>query len=176
MIFKRQRRRGYERVRLSYLEMGVIGGFVLILLAMLILNGFRVSAQNRLTQSREAMAASVQNDVNQAFGVYGSINRKNADLEGDILPKLRLYMYSAYSMDKVLTETYGEQYALLSKELYEQFLTAMDEYDRLLSIGQSTDSAKELLVAAMSNVETTLDGRFTEEGVVLPKGKQTAGK
>ncbi len=94
---KRTRKRSYQGVA-QYLPLAIAGVFILLLVLTIV--GFtgkgRLTA--RMSESREMMAASVQSDINKAMNSYTAVSRKAADLSGDTLPKLKMYMYAASDM------------------------------------------------------------------------------
>ena len=111
----------------------------------------------------------VVSDMSEALDSYAGIDRKSANLADDILPTMRRHMYTAYEMNKVLVETFGAEYSMLDTEQYESFEAIMKRFDQLLAAGQSTDPAKETLAVCMEDIKSSLAGRFTAEGNLLPK-------
>ncbi len=167
--FRRSRTRSFEQQGEKYLLIALAGTFILLVIMLLFAASGRNRLQAQLDETREMMAASVQSDMYAAISSYLTIDRRSADIEGDILPTMKNHMYSARSMNRVLSETFGEKYSLIDEKDYSQFLSVMAEFDRLLASGQSTDPAKELLVPCMNIFQNTLLNRFNEEGELLPK-------
>ncbi len=166
--FKRSRTRSFEHQGEKYLLLALAGAFILLVSMMLFAASGRNRLQNQLNEGMEIIAASIQRDVSDALSSYRAIDRKSADLEGDILPTMEKHMHSAHSMNRVLVEIFGEEYSMIDETTYEQFETVMAEFDRLLAAGQSTSSAKELLVPCMNSFQNMLLNRFTEDGKLLP--------
>ncbi len=169
ITFKRTRKRSYQHPGEKYLFYGIAGVFTLMLVMLVVAFSGRSRMNEQLLETREMMASSIQSDMSRALDSYGGINRKSADLQGDILPTMRQHMYAANSMNKVLTETYGEEYSMIDKELYDSFQAIMEEFDKRLSAGQSTESAKEQLIACMNGMTAELGNRFGADGLLLPK-------
>lgn len=167
--FKRTKKRSYQNPGERYFLYGLAGIFVLLTVLMLSAFSGKGSLQTQLDEAREMMAASIQSDVQQALSSYESIGRKSADLQNDVLPALRRHMHSAYAMNRVLTETFGEEYSMIDDDLYENFENSMQQFDSLLSAGQSTDPAKEILTACMDGMKIALNNRFTDDGNLLPR-------
>ena len=151
------------------MTVGIAGAFVLLAILMLSAFSAKSSLQAQMNETREMMAASIQRDMNEVLGSYKTIDRKSADLTGDILPTMRQHMYAAYEMNRVLTQTFGDQYSMIDDEHYKTFQSIMDQYDQLLAAGQSTDPARENLTACMTNLEQVLANRFTADGGLLPR-------
>lgn len=169
ITFKRTRKRSYQHPGEKYFFYSIAGVFALMLVMLVVAFSGRNRLNTQLCEAREMMAASIQTDMNQAFSSYDGINRKSADLQGDILPAMRQHMYAANSMNKVLSETFGKEYSMIDKELYDSFQAIMEEFDKQLSAGQSTESAKEQLVACMNGMVAELGNRFGADGLLLPK-------
>ena len=172
--FKRTKKRNYRHPGEKYLTLGVAGMFALLLIVMLAAFSGRSHLEAQLNETREIMAASIQRDMNEVLRSYENIGRKSADLAGDVLPTMRRYMYSANGMNEALVEIFGEDYSMIDPEQYDAFESIMDQFDQLLAAGQSTDPAKESLVACMSSFEAALSNRFTADGSLLPKTASTA--
>lgn len=167
--FKRTKKRNYHNPREKYILSAVAGAFLMMILLTVIGFAGKNALRTQLNETQDMLASSIQSDVNQAMNCYEIISRKNADLSGDALPDMRGHMYAAYEMNRVLTETFGEDYSMLSSEQYASFEAAMDQFDQLLSAGQSAAPAKESLSACMENIRISLANRFTAEGNLLPQ-------
>lgn len=167
--FKRTKRRNYHNPRNKYLLSSIAGAFALLLILTIIGFAGKNGLQMQLNETQDMLAASIQSDMSKALNSHEGINRKSADLPGEILPTMRRHMYAAYEMNRVLTETYGEDYSMLDSDQYDSFESIMDELDQLIAAGQSTDPAKEQLAICMENLKMSLSNRFTAEGSLLPK-------
>lgn len=171
--FKRTRKRNMQHPGEKYFLYGIAGMFVLLLILVVTAFSGKGRLDNRLTETREMMAASIQSDLSKAISSYESIGRTTADLGDEILPEIEQHMYSANSMNRVLTETFGEEYSMLDAEQYDSFRTIMSEFEQLLTTGQSTESAQEHLTACMTSLKINLANRFTADGGLLPKTAST---
>lgn len=172
--FKRTKRRNYKHPGDQRLLLGVAGMFVLMLTIILGVSSGKNRTEAQLAETREIMAASIQSDMNEALRSCENIDRKNADLAGDVLPTMRLHMYAANEMNDALTEVFGEEYSMIDAERHDDFEAIMDEFDRLMVAGHSTDSTKEKLIACMDGFKVALSNRFTADGSLLPKTASTA--
>lgn len=167
--FKRTKKRNYRNPREKYILSSIAGAFALLLILIIVAFSGRNSLQLQLHETQDILAASIQSDVNKAMNSYETIHRKNADLSGDVLPDLRRHMYAAYEMNRVLTETFGEDYSMIDSSQYDSFESIMDQFDQLIAAGQSTEDAKESLAVCMENLRLALSNRFNAEGTLLPK-------
>ena len=169
LSFKRTKKRTYQNPREKYIALSLACVFALMLVFTLVGFTGKNSLRAQLNETQDILAASIQSDLSDALNSYEGIDRKSADLAGDILPTMRTHMYAAYEMNRILVETFGEEYSMLDAAQYESFEAVMNRFDQLLAAGQSTDPAKETLAACMNDLKNSLAGRFTAEGDLLPK-------
>ena len=167
--FKRTKKRNYHNPREKYILSSLGGAFLLLILLVLIGFNGKSRLHLKLTDTQDMLAASIQSDVSSAMNCYESIHRKNADLSGDILPTMRRHMYAANEMNRILTETFGEEYSMIDPAQYDSFEAVMEQFDQLLAAGQSTEPAKENLTLCMEDLKNSIAHRFTAEGNLLPK-------
>ena len=98
--FKRTKRRNYHNPRNKYLLSSIAGVFTLLLILTIIGFAGRSSLQAQLNETQNILAASIQSDMSKALNSHEGINRKSADLPGEILPTMRRHMYAAYEMNR----------------------------------------------------------------------------
>lgn len=171
MVFlKRRNKRTYavpaRRTRL-YLQLAAVA--LLVLVALFGLIG-RSNALRRLNRTREALAVSIQDNMNQVLNQYDSMARKNnTAIAEDILPGMQQHMYTAYTLNSLLTESFGEKYSVFTAELYSSFEEAVEAYAKQIAMGQSTASAAEQMTRCMSGIETALNDRFGKDGLLSPR-------
>lgn len=126
-------------------------------------------AQDQLNQNREQLAERIQGDLNMVLKSYDELDRRNVDVQGDILPALRQHLYTAYALDNILIDSYGQNYSVLSSELYQNIENSLAGFDRLLANGQDIESAQADLSVYMVEVATLMEQRFGADGLLLPK-------
>lgn len=167
--FKRTKKRNFRSPRMKYLSLSAAGAFALLVILVLVGFSGRNNLRALLGETQDILASSIQSDLNDALDSYEGIDRKSANLADDILPTMRRHMYAAHEMNKILVETFGEEYSMLDAAQYESFEAIMKRFDQLIAAGQSTDPAKETLAACMNDLRSSIAGRFTAEGNLLPK-------
>lgn len=129
----------------------------------------RSSAHKQLQETRDALSASIQDNMNQVLNQYDSMARKNnTTIAEDVLPSMQQHMYAARTLNSLLTEAFGEKYSVLSSELYASFEEAVAAYEKQISMGQSTADAAEQMTRCMNGIETALNDRFGKEGLLAP--------
>ena len=171
MVFlKRRTKRSYavspKKTRL-YLQIAAV--CALLLVAVFGLVG-RSNAMKRLDRTREALTASIQDNMNQVLNQYDGMARKNnTAIAEDVLPGMQQHMYAARTLNALLTESFGEKYSVFSPELYSSFEEAVAAYEKQISMGQSTTDAAEQMNRCMSGIETALNDRFGTDGLLAPR-------
>ena len=171
--FRRTKKRNYQHPGEKYFLYGIAGMFALLLILMISAFSGKGQLNHQLTETREMMAASIQNNMSKAISSYETIGRTTADLGDDILPEIQQHMYAAHSLNRILAESFGEEYSMLSEEEYETFQSIMSEFQQLMTTGQSTAPAEERLAACMQGLQISLANRFTADGGLLPKTAST---
>lgn len=166
---KRQRKRSLVNPRgrqvivvlSALLVLAVVAGAI-ALVALMRLN-------SRMEDLNGYIARSIRTDINQAIQCYDTLERKGDDAAADALGNMKRYMYSAYGMNRLLTEARGERYALLDASTYNSFQTAVGEYERLLANGQATGTTRATLGDCVKSLRTMLAVRFDENDKLLPQ-------
>ncbi len=168
-VLQRKRRRDY---RLRQVPPVV---WVLLALAAALLFG-AVTAQvskgrlnDQITATREQLAVRIQNNLNQALTSFDEMGRKNIDGQRQLLPEVKRYLYTADLLNDMLRDGYGDNYSLMDENLYALMESAMAEYERLLTQGQSAAEVHESLSAYMEQISSVLNTRFGVNGMILPK-------
>ena len=89
---KRQRKRSLQNQKGKYLLVGGAALFAIMLGLIIALFADRAALRNRLDDLSDYMAKSIRTDLNQALQYYDNIDRRSADLTGDVLPNMKKYM------------------------------------------------------------------------------------
>ena len=129
--------------------------------------------EDRLDDLADYMAISIRTDLNQVLQSYDTMDRRSADLSGEVIPNMKRYMYSAYNMNRLLVTAQGERYSIIDSASYNSFQNIMGEYEKLLKNGQNTSEVAATLNDYMASMRTMLGERFDSAGALLP---QTASK
>lgn len=128
----------------------------------------KTQANHLLAQTREQIAVRIQGDMSLALNSFDELEQKNATGQAQALSTVRQHMYTAYILNGILTETYGDEYSLIDNENYYQMESALDEYAKQLALGHSGSEVKSSLAGHMNQIASTLNSRFGVNGL-LPK-------
>ena len=170
VIFKRRHKRSYTFLPQKKRFCIALAAFALVFAVALFGLISRSNALNRLEQTRDALAGAIQDNMNQVLNSFESMSRKsNSDIVEEVLPSMEQYMYTASTLNAVLTDSFGEKYSVLSHDLYADFEAVVQEYANQIAMGQSTSAAAENMTTCMNDIEQTLTDRFSEDGLINPR-------
>ncbi len=121
----------------------------------------------RLEAGRDALAAHVQTDLNMALRTFDEASLPKADLAGEVVPGMRMYLYAAETANEVLVEQYGPGASLLDENLHQQINLALDDIEKQVAKGQSTDGALQQLGQYMATLKTDMEAKFSYNNLLL---------
>ena len=133
---------------------------LVLAIALSVMTVFKVREDRQLSHGRDQLKASIQNDLSMVLRTYEQVSLPRADVAGTLLPTMRQHLYSAYSLNNVLTDVYGAQHSILGNEFYTQISGAMDEIDRDISSGRIIDYASTALNGYMTEMQSVLATEF----------------
>ena len=123
----------------------------------------------RLEAGYNALAGHIQTDLNMTLRTFDRARLPKADLAGEVVPGMRMYLYAADAANEVLTDQFGKSAALLDENLYQQISLALDDIEKLVTVGQSTDSALSQLDQYMATLKTNMESKFSYNNLLLPQ-------
>lgn len=146
------------------------GGCIIVLLAVALLGSMLGRGSAAPLATRDAIAGAEREELSSAIAVFETIGYPNADLTGDIMPKIELHLHAAEILDALLASEYGEDARLLDSELYRYIQLCMTEINTAAAQGDSTELGVENLGVYMLILKNDLAVRFDENGALLPAG------
>lgn len=129
-------------------------------------NGFSTHTADSDTLS--AIASAENAEWTGAFDAFDTIGYPNADIHGDILPRIQLHFYSAETLDQLLSQQYGAQYSLIDPEIYRYVTLTIEEIEAAAQQGTSIEPMIENLRVYMLMMQEGLAQRFDANGNILP--------
>jgi hypothetical protein len=168
-FFRLKRPRAKAHRSNLYPVYAAIALFAVLAIALGVVSGLMVSRAKRLETGYNALINHIQTDLNMALRKFDDASLPKADLAGDIVPEMRMYLYSADSFNDVLTQQYGGDASVLDDALYQQITLALNDIERLVRTGQSTDEALLQLGQYMATLQTTLSDKFSFNNLLLPQ-------
>ena len=82
---------------------------------------------------------------------------------------MRMYLYAADTANEVLVDQYGQGASLLDENLYQQITLALDDIEKRVAKGQSTDSALTQLGQYMATLKTNMESKFSYNNLLMPQ-------
>lgn len=118
--------------------------------------------QKKYAASRSAVGEALYGCVNMMALEYDGASLAGADVEGDILPQMRMYFAQAQALNNAMAAAYGDEYALLDHDLISEIELAFDEYEAAYSAGRSTDTAELCMTNAIADMRDALNEYYDD--------------
>lgn len=118
--------------------------------------------QQKYASSRTAVGEALYGCASMLALEYDDAEYAGADVEGEILPRMRIYYAQVQALNNAMASAYGSHYAVFEPVLIQDISLAFDEYDAAFAMGHSTDDAHARMTDAMTRVRKVLNDRFDE--------------
>lgn len=151
--------------RLNWRLIGRIAALalVVILLAWACISTSNTSdMQQKYASSRAAVGEALYGCASMLAMEYDSADYAGADVEGEILPEMRIYYAQVQALNNAMSTAYGSDYAVFDSALMQDISLAFDEYAAAFAMGHSTDDAHARMTDAMTRVRKVLTERYDE--------------
>ncbi len=168
-FFRLSRPRNRRHPSRRYPLYAAAGAFAALAIALLVVGILRGRDASMLSENRAQLSSRIQSDLNMVLRAYDEMSLPKADISGSVLPTMRMHLYAADALNDVMTDIYGEDYSVIDSDFYHQITQTIDEIDKSISLGLTTDSATDQLGAYMLQMEGVLASRYGSDGVLLPK-------
>ena len=116
--------------------------------------------QQKYASSRAAVGDALYGCASMLAMEYDSAEYAGADIEGEILPNMRIYYAQVQALNNAMSSAYGSDYTIFDGELMQDILLAFDEYDAAFATGHTTEAAHARMTDAMTRLRKTLDERY----------------
>lgn len=120
--------------------------------------------RRKYAQAREVVGESLYSAAYMMALKYDDAALAGADVEGDILPAMKVYWAQTLALNEATAEAFGERYQALSDALVQELEQAFNAYDEAFRSGRSTGDAAALMTQAMANTRAALAHQFDESG------------
>ncbi|MEG0935134.1 MAG: hypothetical protein RSJ41_06055 [Clostridia bacterium] len=161
----------HTRTRVHQTQRYPLYACLAVVLALVVALGIVWAGKNRAEaayqQGREQLAEAIQTDLNAARRSFDKSSMPGTDVQGEVLPEMKEYLYAAKQMNRAMRDIYGE--AVLDDETFQQLQVAISGVNQKITGGQSTKQAIEVLASCMNEVETDLNTRFADSGMLLSR-------
>jgi hypothetical protein len=147
----------------------VISLLAVLVIALAVVSVLLTQRAKRLETGYNALAGHIQTDLNMALRTFDQASLPKANLAGEVVPGMRMYLYAADTTNEVLIDQFGKGAAVLDEDLYQQISLALDDIEKLVNVGQSTDNALTQLGQYMATLKTNLESKFSYNNLLLPQ-------
>ena len=168
-FFRLKRPRATAHRSTLYPVYAVVAVFAALAIALSVVSILLTQRAKRLEAGYNLMAGHIQTDLNMALRTFDQASLPSVDLAGDVVPGMRQYLYAASSFNEVLVSQYGQNASFVDENLYRQINLALDDIEKLVVKGQSTDNALSQLSQYMATLKTTMEEKFSFNNLLLPQ-------
>lgn len=168
-FFRLKRPRATSHRSNLYPVYAVIAVFAALVIALSVVSILLTQRSKRLEAGYHVLAGQIQSDLNLALRTFEESSLPNTDLAGEVVPAMRMYLYTADSLNEVLVDQYGKGASVLDENLYQQINLALDDIVKLVNFGQSTDGVISQLSAYMATLKTNMEAKFSYNNLLLPQ-------
>ncbi len=150
-----------------YAGIAVVAALVLALAVVSILKS---RTDGTLAANRRHLASQIQVNLSQAASACEKSSLPGANLPGDILPAMRLYLYAASELDDVMMDSFGADSSMIDETIFSQIDLSITQIERAIQEGKSTAAMLETLRAYMGQLEQDLEKRFAGTELLMSRG------
>ncbi len=168
-FFRLKRPRATAHRSTMYPVYATIALITALAIALCVVSILLTQRAKRLESGYNALAGHIQTDLNMALRTFDQASLPKADLAGEVVPGMRMYLYAADAANEVLTNQFGESASLLDDNLYQQISLALNDIEKLVNVGQSTDGALSQLGQYMATLKTNMESKFSYNNLLLPQ-------
>ena len=152
-----------QRLNWRLISSAAVAGIVVILLVWACISTSNTShMQQKYAASRSAVGETLYGCASMLAMEYDNADFAGADIEGEIIPEMRIYYAQVQALNNALASAYGNEYAVFDATLMQDISLAFDEYAAAFAMGHSTDDAHIRMTDAMTRVRRVLSERYDE--------------
>jgi len=116
--------------------------------------------QQKYASSKAAVGETLYGCANMLALEYDDADFAGADIEGEILPQMRIYYAQVQALNNAMASAYGV--TVFDANLMQDVSLAFSEYEAAFAMGHSTDDAHIRMTEAMTKIRSVLNERFDE--------------
>lgn len=169
-FFKLKKTRSRVHHTQRYPQYAAVALLVLLAGALIVVSVLRGRAQGQLALGRQQLATQIQSNLGQATRAFERMSLPGADVQGDILPEMKLRLFAAGELNEVMIETYGPQSSMIDQDIFGQIDLAIAQITRNIAEGTSPRLAQDTLSSYMAQMEADLNARFAGSELLMSRG------
>ena len=156
-----------QRLNWRLISRVAVAALVVILLVWACISTSNTSdMQQKYASSRNAVGEALYGCASMLAMEYDNASFAGADVEGEILPEMRIYFSQVQALNNALASAYGSEYTIFESSIMQDIALAYDEYEAAFAMGHSTDDAHARMADAMTRVRKVLTERYDENALL----------
>lgn len=156
-----------QRLNWRLISRVAVAALVVILLVWACISTSNTSdMQQKYASSRNAVGEALYGCASMLAMEYDNASFAGADVEGEILPEMRIYFSQVQALNNALASAYGSEYTIFESSIMQDIALAFDEYEAAFAMGHSTDDAHARMADAMTRVRKVLTERYDENALL----------
>lgn len=146
----------------------IAASLIAILFAALCISiGIRANMQHQYTVARNQAGEALYSNLYILMQTFDMTLVPNADVKNAILPQMRDYYVASVTLNSLISQTYGQRYAVLTESDINDLTGAFSGYESAYASSASTDLAQANMQLCMSRIRELLSTRYSQ-GVLKP--------
>ena len=141
-------------------RLAVLAAVAALIISLCISTSNTSDMQKKYASSREAVGETLYGCASMLTLEYDDADFAGADVEGAILPQMRIYYAQVQALNNAMATAYGD--AVFDAALMQDISLAFDEYAAAFAMGHSTDDAHVRMTDAMTRVRKVLAEKYDE--------------
>lgn len=136
--------------------MAIVVAVVVLICAIGIMSFMLVQNNRRIEQGRQQMVSGILDDLTMMQRTYEQFEQPRADIEGELLPRIKMHLYSAYTQNLTLVDINGQKASILGNDFYTRMNAAIDSIDKLFKSGGVLDNKNNALTPLIAEIQVML--------------------
>lgn len=152
-------------------KVGVLaaGALIIVLILLLCITGsMRAHIQSEYANARDEIGELIYTELYMFCQSFDQVNVPGVDIQDGLIPDMKEYYLAAGTLNRALSQAFGERYTVLSQADTAALDAAFEAYDAAFRAGKSTDDAQTAMQGCVDMVRSILVERFND-GALRPE-------
>ena len=166
-IFSGKRTRNHVNKRQRYPMYAALTLIACLVIALTVVAVINHRTAERLSYGQQQLASQIQSNITQTIRTFEKMDLPGANVPGELLPAMELYLYAAEELNDVMIEVYGLKQSMFDEETFHQIELAINGVSGNIDRGEPYEASKGILKELIARVETDLNERFAGTGLLM---------
>lgn len=135
---------------------------IALIIALCISINMRSNMQRAYIDARNKAGEALYSNLYILMQTFDMTAVPNTDVQNVILPQMREYFVASVTLNNLLTQTYGQRYAVLTDADISSLTSAFTAYETAYSNNSATDLAQSNMRTCMERVKELLNTRYSQ--------------